>query len=106
MPDNIIVLLDTTVADAGPTQTTGYSHLRRDIPSRISASIATGDTVVIEGKAEAADSFEALHTFTTNTPADVFLSRIWRLRRTVDGAAGDSTIKIENRFNLNLTEHI
>lgn len=102
----IVTVLDTTEptaapSDTGPTQTMKTGFLKHDIPARLSISLGSGDTVVVEGKAEAADSFVALHTWTggDEVPVDVYLSKIWRCRRTVDGGGADSTVKIENRFN-------
>jgi len=107
MPSPVITILDTTVAETGSTQRYSAGVLKKDNPSRFSISLASGDTVVIEGKAESADSFEIIHTWTgSETPADLYLSKIWRARRTVDGAAGDSIVKIDNRLNQKLTEHV
>ena len=105
MPDPVITVLDTTVSDTGETQTAKANFLNKDKPIRFSAAIGSGDTVVIEGKAETADDFETLHTFTDDTPADVYVSAIWRARRTVDGGSADSTIKVQNSFNQRITAH-
>lgn len=105
MPDPIVTILDTTVAATGATQTSKAGFLKKDKPLRISASIGSGDTVVIEGKAETADDFETLATFTDDTPQDVYVSQIWRARRTVDGGSADSTIKVENSHNQPITAH-
>ena len=104
--DAIVTILDTSVADTGPTQTMNLGFLKRDIPARISILLASGDTVVVEGKAEPADTFETLHTFVgSSDPADIYLSIIWRIRRSVDGTIGDSKVKIENRFQEILQKH-
>lgn len=107
MPANIIQVLNSATADTGPTQTVKLNYLKKDMPMRFSIALGSGDTVVIEGKAETADAFEILHTWTggSETPADIFVSRIWRARRTVDGTVGDTVVKIENDYNLPLTAH-
>jgi hypothetical protein len=105
MPDNIVTVLDTTVADTGPDQTRTFPILHKDTPMRFSISLGSGDTVVIEGKAESADAYEVLHTFTDETPADVYVSHLWRARRSVDGTAGDSTVKVQNIYNEVITGH-
>lgn len=102
MPDPIVTILDTTNDDTGATQTMKAGFLKEGKPLRLSASLGSGDTVVIEGKAEAADDFEQLHEFTDDTPADVYVSRFWRARRTVDGGSADSVIKVENNHNQRL----
>ena len=104
MPDPVIKVLDTTVADTGSTQAAKAGFLSKNVPSRFSIDIGAGDTVVVEGKSLAAEDFEVLHTFTDETPADIYLSLIWRVRRTVDGGA-DSEVFIENNFNQKFTEH-
>jgi len=105
MPNPIITVLSSSVNDTGPTQTVGMGFLKKMFPLRFSISLGSGDTVVIEGKAESADTFETLHTFSDETPADVFVSRIWRARRSVDGTSADSVVKVENPYNLELTTH-
>jgi hypothetical protein len=105
MPSPVIVVLDTTVAETGPAQRTPAGFRNKDKPLRFSAVIGAGDTVVIEGKANAADTYATLHTFTDGTPADIYPPLLWRARRTVDGVAGDSKIRAENPANLRLTAH-
>jgi hypothetical protein len=105
MPSNIITVLNSAVAENGPTQTVQVNFLKKMMPLRFSIALGAGDTVVIEGKAETADDFEILHTFTDETPADVYVSRIWRARRSVDGTSADSVVKVENSYNLDLTAH-
>lgn len=100
----VVTVLDTaqpaSPSDTGPTQTMDYVFLKNDVPARISISLGSGDTVVIEGKSETADSFIIDYTWTggDEVPIDIWLPRIWRARRTVDGAVGESVVKIENRF--------
>lgn len=104
MPDPVVKILDTTVADTGPTQTAKAVFLKKNIPVRLSIDIGSGDTVVIEGKSDSAEDFETLATFTDETPQDVYLSQIWRARRTVDGG-GDSEVFVENNHNQRITAH-
>lgn len=104
MPAPTIKILDTSVGETGDTQTSKAGFLKKDRPLRFSIDIGSGDTVVIEGKSESAEDFEVLHTFTDETPADVFVSRFWRARRTVDGG-GDSQVFVENNHNQRFAEH-
>jgi len=111
MPDFSIKVLDTanptaSPSDTGLTQTMKAGWLKRDIPLRLSIDIAAGDTVVIEGKSDAAEDFEILHSFTDETPADIYVSQKWRARRTVDGAAGDSQVFVENPHNQIISEDV
>ena len=107
MAGTITTVLDTTVAETGPTQTMRDNFLKKDFPLRfsIAGNIASGDTIVAEGKAETADTFEILHTFTDDSPVDVFVSRLWQVRRSVDGG-GDTTVKVHTPFNDTITEHV
>lgn len=108
MPDFVIKVLDTanptaSPSDTGPTQTMQAGWLKRNVPLRFSIDIGSGDTVVIEGKSLAAEDFEILHSFIDEIPADIFVSAIWQVRRTVDGA-GESQVFIENPHNQVITE--
>ena len=105
MASPTVTILDTTLAETGATQTVADGFINKNEPVRISLDLAAGDTVVIEGKADSSHDFNTLHTFTDETPADIYVSRIFRARRTVDGAAGDSTVYVQNTRNLGLTEH-
>ncbi len=107
MPDPVVKVLDTAGAgnDTGDTQTAKAGFLKKNIPVRFTASIGAGDTVVIEGKSDSGESFETLHSFTDDTPADIYLSLIWRARRSVDGGGADSEIFVENNHNQNITAH-
>jgi hypothetical protein len=105
MAEPIVKVLDTTVADNGNTQTVPHTFLKKDIPLRFTASIGSGDTVVIETKSLAANDFEVIHSFTDDTPKDIYPGTIWRARRSVDGGSADSTIWVENTHNIDLTEH-
>lgn len=108
MPDFVIKVLDTANPTAapsgtGPTQDMQAGFLKRDVPLRISVDLGVGDTVVFETRSLAAEDFVVIHTFTTEVPADIFPSRFWRMRRTVDGG-GESQGFVENRHNQVLTE--
>lgn len=106
MPDNVVKILDSTVSDTGPDQEMEYSFLDKDIPLRFSVSLGSGDTVVIEGKLESGDDYEVMHTFTDDTPADIYVMRLFRARRTVDGGSGDSWVKAQNVFNEVVSAHL
>ncbi len=108
MPAFSIKVLDTVnptavPSDTGPTQTMTANHLKKQEPLRFSADLGAGDTCVVEGKSVSAEDFEVIHTFSSETPADVFVSQIWRVRRTVDGG-GESQIFVENPRNQVITE--
>ena len=65
----IVTVLDTAnptaaPSDTGLTQTMNFNFLKLDIPTRISISLGSGDTVVIEGRSEDSDSFVVVHTWT------------------------------------------
>ena len=103
----IVTVLDTaqptaSPSDTGPAQTMNYIFLKDDVPLRLSISLGTDDSVVVEGKSEDADSFVTCHTWTSGdeVPIDLYVPRIWRARRSVDGTIGESVVKVENRFNL------
>lgn len=100
-----VQILDTTVADTGVTQTVDHSFLGQDKPLRFHADIGSGDTVIIEGRASSGDDWDALHTFTDETPRDIYVSRYFRARRSVDGGSADSTITVQNQYNLPLETH-
>lgn len=100
-----VKVLDSTVADNGPTQTMTDGFLKKDKPLRFSVDLGAGDTIVIEGKSDSGEDFETLHTFSDETPADIYVSQIWRARRSVDGGTADSECFVENPFNQNITAH-
>lgn len=104
MADPTITVLDTSVGETGSTQTVTDNFLKKNVPLRLTIDIGAGDTLVIESKSTSAEDFEIIHTFVDETPADVYVSRIWRARRTTDGGA-DTQIFVENRHNLDLVEH-
>ena len=107
MAGTVTTVLDTTVGENGTTQTMDDTFIKLNIPLRlyIAANIASGDTIVVQGKAEAADTFEIIHTFTSDAPVDVLVSRIWRVIRSVDGAAADTTVKVHAPFNNAIAVH-
>ncbi len=105
MADNIVTVLDTSVGESGVDQTAMFSFLDKNVPIRFSADLGSGDTVLVQGKAEASDDYETLHTFTDNTPADVYVSHKWRVSRSVDGG-GDSVVKVENVYNQDIEAHV
>ena len=98
--DFAVKVLDTAnptaaASDTGQTQTMKAGWLAKDKPLRISVDLGSGDTVVVETKSVAAEDFEIIKTFTSETPADIYVSRFWRMRRTVDGG-GESQGFVEN----------
>jgi hypothetical protein len=99
-----VKVLDTTVGETGTTQTMKNNWLKKDKPLRFSIDIGSGDTVIIEGRSDSGEDFEQLHEFTDETPADVYVSRYWRARRTTDGG-GESEVFVEDRFNQKITAH-
>ena len=104
MSNYAVKVLDTAnptsaPSDTGKTQTMKENFLKKDKPLRLSVDLASGDTVVIEATSDLSESFQTIHTFTTSEPADVYPSRYWRARRTVDGGVGDSQVFVEARFN-------
>lgn len=105
MGNPVVKVLDTTIADTGPTYVADQQFLDQDIPLTFSLSIGAGDTVILEGKMETADSFKTIYTFPDETPRQIFVMPIWRLRRTVDGGSADSTIKVANIQNQNWSDH-
>lgn len=109
MSNDAVKVLDTanptaSPSDTGPTQTMTRGFLKKNVPIRFSVDLSAGDTVVIEGKSDSSEDFEVLHTFTTETPADVYVSKYWRARRSVDGAAGEAQCFAENHRKLPITE--
>ncbi len=102
--DAVITVLSTSVGETGNTQTVDSGFLKKDFPLRFQPDVGSGDTYVVEGKLSDSDDFETLATFTDDTPQDVFVSRIWRARRTVDGG-NDGTLKVSNPFSLTINEH-
>ncbi len=91
-------------SDTGQTQVMKFPFLKLDIPLRLSISLGSGDTVIFESKSESADSFVECHTWTggDEEPIDIYVSLIWRVRRTVDGGAGESVVKVENKHTIEL----
>jgi len=100
-------LLDTTVGETGPEQSIPDKFLVLDTPLRFQASIASGDTIVINGRNGGSDDLEILHTFVDDVPIDLYVSPFIEVARTVDGAVGDSTVTVSNPWNadLPLTDH-
>jgi hypothetical protein len=106
--DPVVTVLDTTVGDTGNTQTMKLGFMAEDTPARITIEAGSGDTVVIEGKSHADDSFQTVHSFIHGTdvaPIDLYLPLIWRARRTVDGGGADSTVRIVNTFGQLFDSH-
>ena len=105
MPSNFVDILDTTVAETGTTQRYPAPVINNNKPVRFMASLSDGDEVVIEGRMGTDGSFQTLHTFSESGAADIYVSHETRARRSTDGAAGESTVTIENAANVKLTAH-
>lgn len=108
MPEGIIKVLDTTVGEDGPAQAVDHVFLKQDRVdggTRFFVAVGSGDTVLIEGKAETADDYSTLQSVTASGCYDVKLSPIWRASRSVDGSSGDSTVKVINIHNQQWTTH-
>lgn len=111
MADNIVTVLDTTVGETGPDENADFVYLKKEIRgdadgSRFNVTVASGDTLIIEGKTEASEvSYSQLQEITASGVYDVKLLPVWRARRSVDGAAGDSVVKLVNLYNGDFTEH-
>lgn len=107
--DNVVKILDTanptgSPSDTGTTQTIKNNFLKKDKPLRFSVDLGSGDEVVVEGRDDENEDWEVLHTFTDETPEDIFLSRFVRMRRSTDGAVGESQGFIQNPHRIELVE--
>lgn len=104
----VVKILDVAVGENGPTQSISDRFLRIDQPLRLHCKLGTGDTVLIQGRISESHDWDILHTFTDETPADVYLSKQVRAIRSVDG--GDSpavaAVYAQNPYlELELTTH-
>jgi len=99
-----VKVLDTTIADTGPTQSVKMGFLKKNHPIRFECFIGAGDTVLIEGRTGSSGTFDPLYSFTTSEHKDIYVPRQWRARRTVDGG-NDTIINVQNPRNLGLTVH-
>lgn len=99
-------ILDTTIAENGPEQIINSEFLELGTPLRFHADIGSGDTVLIEGRLSQAHDWDLLHTFTDETPVDIYPSYLLRARRSVDGGTEDSKIHVQNPYNsVELSDH-
>jgi hypothetical protein len=109
MADYIVTVLDTTEDEAGPAQAMDAGYLKDDVRdggTRFFVDIGSGDTVLIEGKAAAADSaYSTLLSITATGIYDVKLAPVWRASRSVDGGGADSLVRVVNLRNATLVEH-
>lgn len=109
MADYIVTVLDTTIGDNGAVQSLDAVYLKDDIRyggTRMFFDIGAGDTVLIEGKAAAADAaYRTLATVTSSGIQDIKLPPVWRARRSVDGGSADSKVRVVNVRNANFTTH-
>lgn len=102
----IVKILDTTIADTGPTQTIDDRFLRLNQPLRVHCDLAAGDVIKIYVRPSSAHDWDELYEFTDETPIDIYPSKEVKAERTLDGGAGDSSIYIQSPFiEVDLTEH-
>lgn len=104
MANPVVTILDTTIGETGNEYITDLTFLKEDQPVRITCDIGSGDTIVIQGRAEDGDAWQTLHEFTEDGAIDLYLSMRWRVTRTVDGGS-DTILKVENRFNQDWEDH-
>lgn len=101
-------ILDTTIGDTGPTQNIGAEFLQGNTPIRMHCDLASGDVVKIYGRISESHSWDILHSFTDETPVDIYPSAQIKAERTTDGTAGDSYVYAQNPWPnqiLELTKH-
>lgn len=91
---NPVTILSTASGDTGSTYTLKNRELMGGKGTYVNAEVASGDTIVLEGKLLAANDFVILATFTADALVVVDLPTIYRGRRTVDGGS-DSTLTIQ-----------
>ena len=103
MADPSITILDSSLSEDGVTQIVTDSYSKADVYVTLAIYIGSGDSVVLEGKVDQADSFITVQTYTESTLTQVRLPTIFRARRSVDGGSADSVVKVQNNYNLNLT---
>lgn len=108
MAEGIVTVLNTAIAEAGPSQSSDHVYLKRDRVeggTRFFVDLSAGDTVLIQGKAAAADNWATLQSITADGCYDVKLAPLWRVSRSVDGTAGEAVVKAINLHNQPWQEH-
>lgn len=90
-----VKIFDSASGETGGDVNTSNPELNLNKDAYFQVQIATGDTVVIEGKLDSTLSYVIVETITENTLKEIKLPKIFRGRRTVDGAVGDSTVYIQ-----------
>lgn len=104
----VATLLDTAVGEEGFTQKIPDIFLKKDKPLRVHCDLGSGDTVLIQGRGSSSHDWDTLHTFTDETPVDIYLSAQIRAVRTVDGTSAESYVYAQNPYDravLDLTDH-
>ena len=99
-------ILDTTIGETGTENFDNTEIIDTDKPIRFHCYLGSGDTVVIEGKVKAEDTYQVLYTFDADNtqPIDIYVSPYFRARRTVDGG-GDSSVEVVESRLYTLKEH-
>lgn len=92
---NVVNVLNTANGETGTGQSLKNRELLGGKGTYVDFEIASGDTVVFEGKLTSANSYKTILTVTANALVLVDLPVLYRGRRTVNGAVGNSTINIQ-----------
>lgn len=106
--DNVVTVLDTSVGEDGATQTAKYNFIKEEeFPLIIVCDLSTGDETVFQTKAEAADAWVNVYSWTTGTDeAKMFRPmNLWRVIRSTDGTVGEAVCKVSNIYNQDITAH-
>src|SRR5688572_27238896 len=82
--DNVVTVLNTTIGENGPLQTTKFNFLDLDVPLYFVADIGTGDTYKVQGRALAADAWIDIYSFTADGWKQIYVPQYWRVIRSVD----------------------
>ena len=99
-------ILDTAIGEIGTVNDLSEFFMDSDKAIRFHCYLGAGDTIVVEGKIDSADTYQVLHTFDVDNaaPIDIYPSPIIRARRTVAGA-GNSTVNAVGSKNYILKPH-
>lgn len=106
--DPVVTVLDTTVAENGPSQAVSYSFIKNDdYPLIISCDVGAADVVDFQVKPASADSWVSVYQWTAGTDEVKSFRplRYWRMIRSTDGTSADTTCKAVNLYNAEMTAH-
>jgi hypothetical protein len=93
---SLVRIFNSADGETGTIQSrAGNRYQREGRTAMVQAEIASGDTVLFEGRMESTLTFVTLDTFTANEIAFIDLPAQYRCRRTVDGG-NDSTVWVED----------